>query len=329
MWTSFGGFWTGNVPFFPGIITRNWQLKLSALAMAVLLWTVPEFETQSSQVLENVPVRVQLSDPQWAVLGEPLPASVQVTLSGSTRALLALRAARPSIVVPVDQVSSPDTAILLLQAWLRTSVGDGVTVEDLVPSSVRLSFEPIEVEAATLLYRFIGALPAGVSLARPPEVNPGFVRISGPASLVRTLTTLSLMPLDLSEIRSSGTFVLPVDTSGLAGMALSPQRASVEIVLEETMSRSFQGLPIRLPVLGEDPQLQARPSSVTLVLSGARSLMEELDPSQLRVTVSRTVATALAPGEEVRATLMVEGVPDVVQAALDPEWILIRRPTGQ
>ena len=315
--------------FFPGIITRNWQLKLSALAMAVLLWTVPEFETQSSQVLENVPVRVQLTDPEWALVREPLPASVQVTLSGSTRALLALRAARPAIMVPVDQVSSPDTAILLLQAWLRTSVGEEVTVEDLVPSSVRLSFEPIEVEAATLLYRFTGSLAPGLSLARAPEVNPGFVRISGPASRLSGLTTLSLMPLDLSGIRSSGTFVLPVDTSGLAGMALSPQRASVEILLEETVARSFPGLPVRLPVLDSEPQLQSRPSAVTLVLSGARSLMEELDPSSLRVVVSRTVATALAPGEEVRATISVEGVPDMIQAALDPEWILLRRPTGQ
>ncbi|MGW8266118.1 MAG: CdaR family protein [Longimicrobiales bacterium] len=315
--------------FFPGIITRNWQLKLSALAMAVLLWTVPEFETQSSQVLENVPVRVQLTDPEWALLREPLPASVQVTVSGSTRALLALRAARPAIVVPVNQVSSADTAILLLQAWLQTSVGEQVTVEDLVPSSVRLSFEPIEVEAATLLYRFTGALPPGLSLARPPEVNPGFVRVSGPASRLDGLTTLSLMPLDLSEIRSSGTFVLPVDTSGIAGMALSPQRASVEIVLEETVARRFPDLPVRLPVLDLEPQLQARPSTVSVVLSGARSLIDAVDPAGLRVTVSRTVATALVPGEEVRATLSVEGVPDMIQAALDPEWVLLRRPTGQ
>lgn len=315
--------------FFPGVITRNWQLKLSALAMAVLLWTVPEFETQSSQVLENVPVRVQLNDPQYALLREPLPASVQVTLSGSTRALLALKADRPAIMVPVDQVTSADTAILLLQAWIRTSVGEQVTVENIVPSSVRLSFEPIEVEAATLLYRFTGSLPPGLSLARAPEVNPGFVRISGPASRMGGVTTLSLMPLDLSRIRSSGTFVLPVDTTGLAGMALSPQRASVEIVLEETTTRSFPGLPVRLPVLDSDPQLQARPSTVNLVLSGARSLIEEFDSTSLRVAVSRTVATALAPGEEVRATLSVEGLPDMIQAALDPEWILLRRPTGQ
>lgn len=313
---------------FPGIITRNWQLKLSALAMAVLLWTVPEFEAQSTQELPNVPVRVDLNDPEWALVGEPLPSSVTVTLAGPTRALMALNADRPSIVVPVDQVSTADTAILLLQGWLRTSVSDNITVEDLVPSSVRLSFEPMEVEVVTLRARIDGHLPEGLSLVRAPDVMPGFVRISGPASRVGGLTSVSLMPLDLSEVRSSGTFSLPVDTANLSGMALAPQRASVEIHVEETLTRSFEGVPVRLPHLTSDPQLQARPSTVTVTLTGATSLVEGFDPALLQITVSGTAATALVPGEEVRATLSVEGAPDVVEATIDPEWVLLRRPTG-
>jgi YbbR domain-containing protein len=316
------------VRFFPGVITRNWQLKLSALAMAILLWTVPEFEAQSSQELENVPVRVQLTDPQWATVGEPLPPTIKVTLAGPTRALMALRADRPSIVVPVDQVSSADTAILLLPAWLRTSVSDEITVEDLVPSSVNLSFEPMEVDVVTLRARVTGELPSGLSLVRSPEVVPGFVRVSGPSSRVGELASVSLTPLDLSEVRSSGTFVRPVDTANLSGMALSPEQASVEIEVEETLTKSFEGVPVRLPNLASGPQLQARPSTVTVVLSGATSLVESFDPAQLRITVSGTVATALVPGEEVRATLSVEGPPVVTQATLDPEWVLLRRPTG-
>jgi YbbR domain-containing protein len=316
------------VRFFPGILTRNWQLKLSALAMAVILWTLPKFEAQTSQVLENVPVRVQLNDPQWALLREPLPSSVQVTLSGPTRALLTARANRSSILVPVDQVSSADTAILLLQAWLRTSLGPEVTVEDIVPSSVRLTFEPMEVAVATLRTRLEGSLPNGLSLSREPVVTPGFVRVSGPASRVAPLSSLPLLPLDLSQIRSSGSFAVAVDTTGLAGMALAPQQATVEVDVEETFSRTFEGVSVRLPTLGSDPQLQARPSTVTVVLTGARSLVEDLDPAQLRVTVSGTVGAALMPGEEVRATLSAEGMPGVVRASLDPEWVLLRRPAG-
>ena len=314
--------------FFPEVLARNWQLKVSALAMAALLWTVPQLETQGSYVLEDVPVIVQLNDLEWALLEDPLPPTVSVTISGSTRTLMALRADRPSILVPVDVVSSADTVILLLPPWLRTSVGEDISVEGLAPAEVRLAFERMEVKPANLLFQSTGSLPAGLSLARIPEVSPEFVRVRGPASRLGELTVLRLMPLDLSGLRNSGSFDLPVDTTGLAGMALTSQRASVEIVLEETFSRSFLEVPIRLPILDDDPQLQARPSTVTLELSGARSLVEDLDLSEIRITVSQTVGAALVPGEEVRANLSVEGVPEVVQATLNPEWILLRRPTG-
>lgn len=314
--------------FFPEVLARNWQLKLSALAMAVLLWTVPQLETQGSYVLEDVPVEVQLNDPDWALLEDPLPPTVSVTISGSTRTIMALRVDRPSIWVPIDAVSSADTAILLLPPWLRTSVGEDFSVEGLVPNEVRLSFERMDFKPVNLLFRSTGFLPEGLSLARVPEVSPGFVRVSGPASRLGELTVLGLMPIDLSGLRNSASFDLPVDTAGLAGMALSSQRASVEIVLEETLSRSFPEVSIRLPVLDDDPQLQARPATVTLELSGARSLVEDLDLSGIRLTVSQTVGAALVPGEEVRATLSVEGVPEVVQATLNPEWVLLRRPTG-
>ena len=68
--------------FLPGILERNWQLKVLALAMAVLLWTVPRFEGQSSRVLDEIPVRVQLNDPNWALVGEPVPAEVTVPFGG-------------------------------------------------------------------------------------------------------------------------------------------------------------------------------------------------------------------------------------------------------
>jgi YbbR domain-containing protein len=241
---------------------------------------------------------------------------------------MALRVDRPNIVVPVDEVSSADTAILLLPPWLRTSVGEEVSVEDLAPSSVRLSFERMEVKPATVLFRSTGALPEGLSFARPPEVTPSVVRVSGPASRLGDLTVLGLTPLDLSGIRNSASFDLPVDTAGLDGMALSPRRATVEIVLEETSFRTLPDVPVSLPRLGSDPQLQARPATVTLELSGARSVLEELDVSEIRIRVSQTVGGALVPGEEVRASLSLEGVPEVVQATLEPEWVLLRRPSG-
>ena len=316
------------MPLFPQIITKNWQLKLAALAMAVMLWTVPRFDAQNRVVLEDIPVRVQLNDPQFAVLGDPFPATVQVTLSGPARELFALEVDRPSLLVPVDQVSASDTAVLLRFPWLRLPGREGVVVEGFSPSSVRLSFEPMDLAELPLAPRFLGVLPEGLSLAMPPAVVPEIARISGPASRLGGLDSLRLAALDLSGVTASRTFDQPIDTTGLMGMVLSPKQATLEIRVEETLERTFLELTVELPPLPEAPQLQARPATVTVVLTGARSLVQAVDSADLRVTLLPGGARTLAPGEEARVQLMVEGVPELLTARIDAGPVTLRRPAG-
>ena len=128
----------------PRIFTKNWQLKISAVGMAVLLWTVPRFEEQSSQILEDIPVRVDLTDPGWALVGDPSPAVVSVTLSGPARDLFALGLDRPPVLVPIGEVVSGDTTVVLGTSWFSFSGRDGVVVEGLSPRAVTLSFEEIQ-----------------------------------------------------------------------------------------------------------------------------------------------------------------------------------------
>jgi YbbR domain-containing protein len=315
---------------FPQIVARNWQLKLSALAMAVLLWTVPRFEAQSSRVLEDLPIRVQLNDPEWVLVGEPLPTSIRATLSGPARELFALGVDRPPVVIPVDRVSSADTAVLLRFSWLRIPGRDGVVVEDLSPGAVSLSFERISTRPISLAARLTGELPEGLSLVEPPEVTPSVVQALGAASKLGTMDSLFLRALDLSRVRASGTFVQMVDTAGSLGVVVSPTQAAVRLRVEETAERRLADVPLSLPVLDSDPQLQARPSAVSVILVGARSLVEGLVPDSLRATVSPGRARALAPGqEESRAYVILEGVPALVQAEIEPPWVLLRRPAGE
>lgn len=314
---------------FPELITRNWQLKLSACAMAVLLWTVPELGKEGRQVFDNVPVRVLLNDPQWAKVQGPLPATVRLTLTGPTRDLVALGMNPPSIVIPVDQVASSDTSVVLRLPWVRMSASDNVVVEEIEPNIVNLSFEAIAVGAVPLRLRVQGELPAGLSLARAPAVDPALTRVSGPRSRVEELQAINLQPLDLSLVERTGPVTVAVDTAGLSGLTFAPQQATVELVVEETVERVLLDVPLDLPPLPEDPQLQARPPAATVTLSGARSVVTEMDVSGIRVTFSRVVASALSPGEQARVSLSVEGLPPLVTARVEPDWILLRRPTGQ
>ncbi len=314
--------------FLPGILTKNWQLKVSAVAMAVLLWTVPRFEAQSSQVLEDIPVRVQLSDPNWVLVGDPSPAVVSITLSGPARDLIALGVERAPVFVPMDEVFSGDTTVLLRPSWFRGSGRDGVVVEELRPALVSLSFERIEERRIAFSASVFGELPEGISLAGPLEITPAAAAVFGAASRFEGVDSLRLMPMDLSLVEGPGPFLLEVDTVGLEGLDILPLEASVEIPTEPTTAREFFDQLLLLPSLDSDPQLQTRPSSVRVVLMGARSLVEGVDPGALRVTIP-TGRISLAPGEEERVVVVVEGVPELVEYRVIPDWVLLRRPAGQ
>jgi len=316
------------VSFVPKVLSKNWQLKISALAMAVLLWTVPRFDAQGSRVLDEVPVRVQLTDPNWALVGEPSPPEVSLTLSGPARELLAIGVDPPPVLIPMDEVTSGDTAVILRSSWFRGAGRDGVVVEDLRPGAVRVVLERIQNRMIPFALPMFGDLPPGQSLAGPAEIEPDVATVFGPASRFEGMDSIPLSILNLARVRDGETLSMVVDTAGLRGLHVLPLEATVTVPIEGTSTREFSDLPIRLPALETAPPLQARPAQVSVVLVGARSLVNGVDPAGLTVTIPPARAT-LAPGEETQVVLSVEGVPEFVEVRVTPDWVVLRRPVGQ
>ena len=314
--------------FVPGILSKNWRLKLLATCVAILLWTVPRFEAQNTQVLEDIPVVVDLTDPRWALVGPPTPALVTVTVSGPARDLIALGLDRPPVYIPMAEVLRSDSTVPLRPAWFRASSRDGIVVEDLNPDFVALSFEPIEEHRLPLLAPVLGELPDSISLAGPPEITPVAATVIGPRSKFQGVDSLRLMPFDLSRLAGPGPFTQPVDTTGFPDLDILTREALVTFPTEPTAVREFPDQMVSLPELASDPQLSARPSSVTVVLSGPTSLVNAVRAESLRVTIPANQAT-LEPGQERQVVVVVEGVPDMVDYSVTELWVLLRRPVGQ
>ncbi len=52
-------------------LARNWRLKLAALGIALLLWSVVKAEEVVSVFVRGVPVSVSVRDPAWVSAGPP------------------------------------------------------------------------------------------------------------------------------------------------------------------------------------------------------------------------------------------------------------------
>lgn len=236
------------------VIAHNWALKLVALVVALILWSLVRAD-EPFQRTEWAPVEVQVTDPDWQLARPPQPDSVEVTFSGPFRDLWRVGAARPRVVVPVENVKDTTELRVLSGNLVRLQDDLGRTrVEALHPNTVTLHYEPLETRAVPVRATTRGELPAGFALEMPLRSSPSVVQVRGPAARVRRINSLDLDPIDLSDIRGVTTVPTTVDTARIHGLVVSPVDISVTVHAVPADTTGGNG-----PAGSPSPGLRARP----------------------------------------------------------------------
>ena len=311
--------------YLSGFFSRNWTLKLSAFGIALLLWVAVRAEAPNRQELTGVPVRVELADPQWALVGDPTPTTVTVRFGGPSRELIRMALERPTVVIPLDEVMSGDTVVLLRNAWVRLQDRPGVIAEDIQPSSVRLTLEPVERADLPPSPRWEGQLPDHLAFTSLPVIEPLLVRVSGPRSRLLPIDSIPLHPVDLSQVTGSGRIIVEVDTSLLPGLQVQPTILEAELVVEDRVERMISGIPVVLPEgIGADEGFQLRPATGAVLVTGARTVVERADPTTFRLVLEVEAGSLPPAGEEAAFPLRLTGLPPLLEAEVRIDGAILR-----
>lgn len=211
-------------------LTENWALKLSALGLAFLLWTV--VKPDSSTELADVPVRVVNRDPEWLLVGEPEPSTVTVEFSGPFRELLRLNVEKPAVVIPVDDVTDSTEIHILRNTFVELFAGLSSTrIAQIQPNAVRLTFDRVTTRVIPLAARLTGTPMDGYEVAEPVEIDPPSVRVSGASRRITQIDSIRLPAIDVSMRSRTDTQVVAIDTAGLGGI-VSPRQALVIVPIQ-------------------------------------------------------------------------------------------------
>ena len=313
----------------PRLLTDNWQLKLAALGLSVFLWAIVQTEPLSQETLSAVPVSVTVDDTSWTLSGAPSPATVDLRLGGPAREIIRLARDGTSLRIPVATVGSRDTAVTLQREWVQIGPRAGVTVESVSPPVINLRFEPASSKTVPLVLRTQGGLSEDLALSSALVLSPESVTVRGPESTLSRLEALPVEPFDLERVSESGVFSLRVDTTGLAGARVDPAEAVVGVRVEPLEERVISGVPVRAEAPPGAPRLTVEPPSIQLRLAGARTLVNSMDLSLLRVTLAPESLRGLVPGEIRSVRLQIEGLPPLIRALPSTETVIVRRPAEE
>ena len=310
----------------PGILARNWRLKISALVLAAILWVTMRLSDDRPErlLIPAVEVRVEQVHRDWYLVEEPSPGEVQMSVSGPLGDILRVAMSRPRVAIRVDSVTSSDSVLTLMRDWVTGVDRNEVTIEDLHPSTVRLSFGRIKEEEIPVSVRLTGELPGTLALVAAPRANLLFINVRGPAQIVDELQTVFLAPFDLGQIDEGGKFEVVVDTTGMAELAVSPMSATLTVDAAPRSRRVLAPLPVELPDGGASFDLDSAIANVTLL--GADRLLEQVDASSLSVLIAaelEEVHAAVGESGQARVALKVEGLPAFVSAEISPDSVTV------
>lgn len=304
-------------------LAQNWQLKMLAFALAVLLWVVVSAEQVTTTWL-MVPLEVRNTDPNYRLVSLDAPGEVEVRLSGRARDIFDLIFRRPTFVLTLADIQNPVETRFLDPRMLRLPAQMEVSPLDVRPSSVRLEFTRVGIKRVPVRARLSGQLGPMWAVVDTLTGDPGFIDLSGPASLLDPIDEVFTEPIVLTPGDSIIDQTVPVDTSGLAGLELSDE----EIRIEGRVDRVVDRILAEVPVVAA-PGLRTDPAQVTVTLRGPRATVNAVRSTDIRVVATVPGSAPGVPSGGVVVPVRVDRLRNGVMAILSPNRVRVMPPPPQ
>jgi len=195
------------VRLLKAVFVTNWRTKLTALFLAFVIWLVVFFEVSEEYQRDDLILKFRVakssvpSENLW-VLPE------QVVLRGRFRCPRRIGERLFGGGAPIKGVHRLDSPPIGVPLKVEITAADFG-----LPSDVRVvAFEPPQVEVRVVrvmkkrlrvVPRFVGSLPHGYKEGAKPSVEPTYVTVVGPASVLERISTIETEPISLRGRRVS------------------------------------------------------------------------------------------------------------------------------
>lgn len=262
-------------------LVADWPLKLTSVALSVLLWLFASSEQPGSSLL-RIELRVQ-PPPGRAVVNplEPLRA----TAVGSRRALL--RLSRENLfftrILP-DTLTADSTRLDIDPSDIVLPGEADVRIQDVEPRQVMVELNPVTQRVVPVRPVVRIQSDSGFELVGGVAVVPGEVRLAGPRDRVAALDSVRTIPIEITRADGPTEERVMVDTAGFGVVRVFPGRVTLTLDVRAMGERTVWPVPVQLPAALAH-LLKPDRDTVSVRVRGPRSRLPGLTPESVTVTV--------------------------------------------
>ena len=218
------------IAFFRHYVLHNFGLKLLSLLIATFLWFTISRDQQPAVVAIRVPIEFQHLPGNLEISSQTIP-EAQVRVLGPERLVGQLRSTDVRAEIDIAGAQAGDRTLDLTAQQIH--VPKGLTVEQVVPGQVHISFDTRMTREVEIHPRVTGSFVAGDQIARL-LVDPERITITGPRHRVETVDAATTDPVDASGTTVQATFVTTVFVSDPLVQVVNPVPVRVTVIMAKT-----------------------------------------------------------------------------------------------
>ena len=302
------------------LITRNWAIKLAALALALMLYVAVAAQQPVTQTF-SLKI-VVLPPPGRALLAAP--PTVSVLLSGRGSEMLRLRSLRPITLRVPDTLTASVWTLSLKASDIDIPKGADVQVNEISPRDIAIRLDSVAGKDVRIVPLVRIVAESGYQLQGGLAITPSMARIVGSDRALAAIESLTTVPTEIANVTGPFTRSLPIDTAPLGVVRIAPKEVTVSGDLSVIHERSFAGIPVESGA-GALTSFVVTPARVSVVVRGADAVVQRLTRDSLKVIVHLPGRIGAA-GAYARLTVI---APRGITARAIPDSVALRKKTGR
>jgi YbbR domain-containing protein len=266
-----------------GLIRRlfldDWVIKAVALVITFALWLgVTGLRAPVAARFKNIALNLRVSN-NIDITNSPVQ-EVVITITGDKRKIDQIDPRDLVVLLDLTDVQAGERMVELNAESVGVELPTGVRIEEIVPSKIQVNLETVEERDVSVKVETEGTLAENFEIYSP-TVSPPKVRVRGPSSFVKSLDSVSTEKVNVDNRQADFTAQQVELNLVNPKVTLLDTVVSVSFKIGEKRGEKLYSVPVKM---------ENQSKTATVVLYGARSVLESIKTENLQVEILRNEA---------------------------------------
>jgi YbbR domain-containing protein len=238
------------------LLFENWNLKLTAILIAVTLWLVVRGDSAAARVI-TVPLEVRV--PRFMEITNERPSSVDVTVRGTVSNIW-FGQSIPTCTVDLQSADEGEHIVPLSPANVRIPRATGLEVLSVRPARITLRLERSVTREVTVTVTLQGDPAQGFEVYRK-TASPATVLLIGPRSRIDRIREVATESVSIAGARDNLRAHVNLD---IRDSFVRCSADGIDVTVELGVHRRLQTI-ARVPVQADNGEFSVTPPRITVL----------------------------------------------------------------